>query len=973
MQLSHDVWRIARKELTLFFAAPIAYIFLGIFAAITLFVFFWGEAYFARNIADVRPIFEWMPILLIFLSAALTMRMWSEERRSGTLEFVITLPVDSWRFVLGKFLACMILLVLAIALTFPLPVTVSIIAELDWGPVFAAYLATILLGAAYISVGLFISARSDNQIVSLMLTTLICALLYLLGANALTDFFGTVTGSFLQSLGTGSRFESIQRGVIDFRDLYYYASIVVVFLALNVYSLERLRWANDGDTKHHTAWKFMTVLLAVNVLLANVWLSPMTALRADMTAGNIYSISPATKQYVQQLREPLLIRGYFSNKTHPLLAPLVPQLRDILSEYEVAGGGKIKAEFLDPSTDPEKEEQANSKYGIKPVPLQIADRHQSALVNAYFHVLIKYGDEFEVLSFQELIEIKQVTAGGVNIEVKLRNPEFDITRSIKKVLYAYQSSGNLFETINQPVSFDAYISADQKLPENLVEFKNVITKVADEFKQDGGDKFQLSIADPEAGDGALAKKLAEDYGFRPMIASLNLDASSFYYHMTLSDGQQIFQVPIPEELNEEEFKRSLESAIKRFATGFTKTVAIVLPPEPPRQMMGPRYHRQFLQLQSLLGTDLTVTSVDLKDGIVPAAVDALVLASPGDLNSKQLFAIDQFLMKGGTVIAATSPFTVEFESAYMSARPHFSGLESWLEHYGITIRPELIMDKQSTSFPLPINRRVQGFMRQELRMLDYPYFVDVRGDGLNKDNAITAGSPQVTMAWPSPIELDAEKNKDRQIFKLMTSSDNAWTTTSTNITPNVDEFGNTSYTQGSNLQKELLAVAIEGRFNSYFEGKDSPLLEDSSDEDSDDPYAEKDKDAAEEEPENVITSVIGKSSDASRIILFASNDFLSDQALRMAGASTGTRYINPLQLISNSVEWALEDRGLLSIRARSHFNRTLPYLERDTQLFWEYLNYALALLGIVVVFLVQRQLRKRANARYSKALNLERG
>ena len=99
------ITRIEKKELTLFFSSPIGYLFLGAFLASTLFVFFWVESFFARNIADVRPMFEWLPVLLIFLCAALTMRMWSEERRTGTLEFVATVPVSTWEFVTGKFLA----------------------------------------------------------------------------------------------------------------------------------------------------------------------------------------------------------------------------------------------------------------------------------------------------------------------------------------------------------------------------------------------------------------------------------------------------------------------------------------------------------------------------------------------------------------------------------------------------------------------------------------------------------------------------------------------------------------------------------------------------------------------------------------------------------------------------------------------------------------------------------------------------
>lgn len=99
--LQSQIGRIAKKEITLFFASPTAYLFLAVFAAITLFVFFWGEAFFARNIADVRPLFEWMPLLLIFLASTLTMRLWSEERRTGTLEYVLTQLMPLWHFVLG--------------------------------------------------------------------------------------------------------------------------------------------------------------------------------------------------------------------------------------------------------------------------------------------------------------------------------------------------------------------------------------------------------------------------------------------------------------------------------------------------------------------------------------------------------------------------------------------------------------------------------------------------------------------------------------------------------------------------------------------------------------------------------------------------------------------------------------------------------------------------------------------------------
>ena len=149
-----QIRRIAGKETTLFFTSPVAYLFLAAFVSVSFFAVFWGEAFFARNLADARPLFEWMPILLLFLCSALTMKLWSEERRTGTLEHVLTTPVPIWRFVIGKFLACLVLLAAALALTTPFPLTVAFLGDLDWGPVVAGYLATFMLGAGYLSIGL---------------------------------------------------------------------------------------------------------------------------------------------------------------------------------------------------------------------------------------------------------------------------------------------------------------------------------------------------------------------------------------------------------------------------------------------------------------------------------------------------------------------------------------------------------------------------------------------------------------------------------------------------------------------------------------------------------------------------------------------------------------------------------------------------------------------------------------------------
>ncbi|MDA1074428.1 MAG: Gldg family protein [Proteobacteria bacterium] len=954
--------RIQRKELTLFFSSPVAYLFLAAFLAVTLFIFFWIEAYFARNIADVRPMFEWMPVLLIFLSAALTMRMWSEERRTGTLEFVVTMPVSTWEFVVGKFLACWFLLGVALLLTLPIPVTVALIGDLDWGPVLGGYLATILLGGAYVAVGLFVSARTDSQIVSLIVTTFVCGVLYMIGSPMLTELVGGGVADGLRALGSGSRFESIARGVLDLRDLYYYASILLVFLALNVYSLERRRWAKSDTQGKHRNWILGTSLLIANLLIANVWLNSLTGLRVDMTAGQIYSISDATRGYLAQLKEPLLIRGYFSSKTHPLLAPLVPRMKDLLSEFQNAGGSNVSVQVIDPIEDPELEEEANSKYGIRPVPFQVADRYQASLVNSYFDVLISYGDEYEVLSFRDLVEVKVI--GEAELDVQLRNPEYDLTRSIKKVLYGFQGGSSVFANMSAPVQFVGYISGADSLPEALLPFRSVIDEVLTDLTQEGEGVFSSEIVDPLAGDGSLARDIAEQYGFQPLSASL-FDTTGFYLYLTLTDGKTLVQVPIPEALSAEALKRSLQDGLKRFASGLLRSVALVAPPPPPpyAQQQGAAGN-QFNQLSDLLRADFELQTVDLADGVVPDTADLLVVVDPDGMTSKALFAVDQYLMKGGTVVLATGAYSATLSQQSLNATPHTSGLEDWLASNGVEIGAQLVMDPQNSAFPVPVTRQTGGFSFQELVMLDYPYFVDIRPPALNPDAAITSGLPQITLSWASPINLDLDKNQNREVVELLRSSEGSWLSTDTNVMPRLNDIGETGVAPVGEQRSALLGVMLTGRFDSFFAGQPSPLLEEDTDDTIDPEDPEQVDEAAADDGIGVVTSVIQRSPESARLLVFSSNDFLADQTLRMIGSSDGTIYSNSAQMIVNVADYALEDQSLLGIRARGNFNRTLPPLSQTQQSTIEYGNYFLALMGILVVFGFHRYRTRALNARY---------
>ena len=965
--------RIAGKELAHFFSSPIAYLFLAAYLAVTLFVFFWGETFFARNISDVRPMFEWLPVLLIFLAAALTMRMWSDERRTGTLELVVTVPATSAEFVVGKFLACWGLVAVALALTVPLPLTVAMLGDLDWGPVWAGYLAAALLGGAYLSIGLFVSAKTENQIVALILAVFGCGVFYLIGSPFLTELFGSRLSEVLLALGAGSRFESITRGVLDLRDLYFYASVLAVFLALNVYAVDAQGWAGNGVSRRHTERRVVLALVAANFLVANLWLSAVGFLRWDVTEGNQYSISDATKSYLRELREPLLIRGYFSAKTHPLLAPLGPRLKDLLTEYAVAGGDLVRVELVDPAESAELEDEANTKYGIRPVPFQIADRYQASLVNSYFDVLVQYGDEYEVLGFRDLIEVKVLAEDS--LDVQLKNPEYLVTRSIKKVLYGFQGGGSVFDSVTGPVKFTGYVSADGRLPDALRSLRADLDAVLLELQEESGGKLTSEVVDPDAGTGEVAQQIAADYGFRPMAASL-FDVNTFYFHLTLSDGKTIIQMPIPESLDRDGLRRGIEEGLKRYAAGLLKTVSLSapqgLPPYMQQQMQQPP-DNEFQGLRGVLDSDFNVESADLAGGEAPAGADVLMVVDPANLDEKAVFAIDQFLMRGGTVAIAGGAFRTAMTPQSLTATPVDSGLGDWLAHQGLTVDASLVMDPKNAAFPVPVIRQMGAFRFQDVQMRDYPYFVDVRGDGLNPDVAFTAATPQVTMAWVSPIDIDEERNAERKVTTLMTSSPASWRSSSTDVMPNLGSAGDVVYTPVGEQQANVLAVMVEGRFASFFE--ESPLAEDELIEESEDADAEAEAEAEEgeddasgdaEEDEDTlgtITSVIDKSPESARLIVIGSASFLADQTVGMIGSADGTVYTNSNELMANLVDWTVEDQSLLTIRGRGHFNRTLEPMDQKQQRVWEYVNYALALAGLALVFGISRQRRiARRNA-----------
>jgi ABC-2 type transport system permease protein len=233
---------IFKRELTGYFSTPVAYVFLIVFLALAGAMTFYIGNFFARNQADLDAFFVFHPWLYLFLMPAIAMRLWAEERKSGTVELLFTLPVATWHAVVGKFLAAWVFAGIALVLTFPIWITVNYLGSPDNGPIVAGYIGSFLMAGAYLAIGSCISATTKNQIIAFVLAAVLCFLFTLGGTNLVLGFFQSfLPQSLVELIGSFSvlnHFTEIRKGAIDLTDLIYFFSVMGVFLFATVLVLD---------------------------------------------------------------------------------------------------------------------------------------------------------------------------------------------------------------------------------------------------------------------------------------------------------------------------------------------------------------------------------------------------------------------------------------------------------------------------------------------------------------------------------------------------------------------------------------------------------------------------------------------------------------------------------------------------------------------------------------------------------------
>lgn len=242
-----NVWIIAKRELRSYFESPLAYIFAVVFVALTgAFTFKIGN-FFERGQADLQPFFAYHTWLYLLLVPAISMRLWAEERKSGTIELLMTLPVNTWEAILGKFLAAWTFLGVSLVLTFPMWITVNYLGNPDNGVIFASYVGSFLTAGAFLAIGACISSLTKNQVIAFIISSTLCFILVMSGAQLVLDLFRGWAPAFLihaiSSLSFLNHFDQIAKGVIGLSTLVFYTSVIAFFLFANLIVVEQRKAA----------------------------------------------------------------------------------------------------------------------------------------------------------------------------------------------------------------------------------------------------------------------------------------------------------------------------------------------------------------------------------------------------------------------------------------------------------------------------------------------------------------------------------------------------------------------------------------------------------------------------------------------------------------------------------------------------------------------------------------------------------
>ena len=330
----------------------------------------------------------------------------------------------------------------------------------------------------------------------------------------------------------------------------------------------------------------------------------------------------------------------------------------------------------------------------------------------------------------------------------------------------------------------------------------------------------------------------------------------------------------------------------------------------------------------MLTENYQLKKIEMTDGYVPDEIDVLVVGKAGTMTAEQSFAVDQFLMRGGSVIALAGAYRVDAgRQTGLSARADNSNLFEILETWGVSVHKSMVMDPtRNAVFPIPVTERRGGFQLQRIKLEPYPLFPDIRRQGFAANHPALSGITSVTMPWSSALELNVSEEEGAPTVEiLLRSSSDAWENTSGEISTNL--------TRGSEETKErVLAATLSGRFSSHFADKQNPLF-------------------GSAEGDGTGRTLTESVADG-RLVVFGSSEMVSDLLMQLSQQPSGAVHRGNLTLLRNAIDWTVADTDLLSIRSGSAFTRTLDPMEEAKRSQLEVVAYGSVLIPMFLIVLI---------------------
>lgn len=460
-----NITTILKREFQSYFNSPIAYIFMVAILAVCsgLYMFFF---FFASGMADMRDFFSINSWLMLFFLPAITMRLWADEQKSGSIALLQSLPMKPYELVLGKYFAGLGFYLLYLIGTLPIPITITFLGKPDWGPIFGGYLGLLFLGGLYSAVGLFFSGLFKDQITSWVMAVIGCLLLHLLGwlpiAAQLDSWIGGFGTILQRGVGSLDHFDNMSKGILSVNDIIYFLSFIAVLLALNTLTVEQ-RMRRKADLTFFTS---AAVMLAVAAML-NLVIFRMPLGRVDTTEGKIYTVSNSAKNILKGLKTKVTVRYYVTpeDKMPPGMKDIQRNISDKLSEFAQISD-KIKFEVVDPTADPELAKSLEQK-GITAFTLRTQEKDAVGIKKVFSSIAISYLDKPDDI-------IPQVMPSTLpTLEYEICSRVFRMTQSSQPGVVVVAPYDPADPRYNDPRTRQMMQMRGQQIPDKQDRFKNL--------------------------------------------------------------------------------------------------------------------------------------------------------------------------------------------------------------------------------------------------------------------------------------------------------------------------------------------------------------------------------------------------------------------------------------------------------------------------------------------------------------------